>query len=147
MKKILVVAMSALLLSAAAFAAEGLKLDGITCLVAGSKPAKAEKSVEYKGAKVFFCCDNCPKAFEKDTAKFATKANAQLVATKQFTQVACPFSGKPTAEGTAVKVGGSDVSFCCMNCKGAAEKAGDEALEKVFADAPFAKGFKIAEKK
>ena len=147
MKKFLLVAMSALLLSAAAFAAEEIKLEGINCLVAGNKPAKADKSVDYKGGKVYFCCANCPKAFEKDTAKFATKANAQLVATKQFSQVACPFSGKPIAAGTGVKVAGVEVSFCCMNCKGAAEKAGEEATEKVFADAPFAKGFKIAEKK
>ena len=25
--------------------------------------AKATKSVDYKGGKVFFCCDNCPKGF------------------------------------------------------------------------------------
>lgn len=147
MKKLLVMAASVLLLAAVAYAAEEVKLDGVTCVVAGSKPAKADKSAEYKGAKVFFCCANCPKAFAADTAKFATKANAQLVATGQFVQVACPYSGKPTAEGTAVKVAGVEVSFCCNNCKGATEKAGDDAVAKVFADEPFAKGFKAAEKK
>ncbi|HTN75885.1 MAG TPA: hypothetical protein VL096_11590 [Pirellulaceae bacterium] len=147
MKKLLLVAMSVLLLSAAAIAAEGLSLEGVKCVVAGTKPAKETNAVDYKGGKVFFCCMNCPKAFAADTAKFATKANVQLVATKQATQTACPYTGKPVAEGTTVKVAGVDVGFCCMNCKGKTEKAGDAATDLVFADAAFEKGFKVGTKK
>src|SRR5262245_58810655 len=78
---------------ATAYAAE-IKLDGVKCVVAGTKDAKLDKSAEYKGGKVFFCCDNCPKAFASDKAKFATKANFQLVATGQTKQGACPLSGR-----------------------------------------------------
>src|SRR5437764_5009736 len=54
-----------------------VKLDGIKCPVSGK--AATANSVDYKGGKVYFCCENCPKAFSKDSTKFATKANAQLV--------------------------------------------------------------------
>jgi YHS domain-containing protein len=42
------------------------------CPVSG-KPIKAEHSVEYKDKKVYFCCPNCPAAFEKDPEKFLDK--------------------------------------------------------------------------
>jgi YHS domain-containing protein len=42
------------------------------CPVSG-QPIKADKMVEYKGKKVYFCCENCPKAFEKEPTKFAAK--------------------------------------------------------------------------
>jgi YHS domain-containing protein len=147
MKKILAAVACVCMLSAVAFAADAVKLDGVMCVVAGSKAAKEGNSVDYKGGKVFFCCMNCPKAFAKDTAKFATSANKQLAATGQAKQVACPFSGKDVAEGTTVKVGGVDVGFCCMNCKGKTEKASaDEAVEMVFNDKAFDKGFKVGAK-
>lgn len=122
-------------------------LEGVMCPVS-NKQVKAESSAEYKGAKVYFCCDGCPGAFAKDTAKFATKANAQLVASHQAEQVKCPLSGGPVKAGTEVKVAGSSVGFCCNNCKGKVEKAeGDAQAELVFADAAFAKGFKVSEAK
>lgn len=144
MKKLIVAMMSVALLTVAAYAADGVKLDGVACVVAAAKPAKEANSADYKGGKVFFCCQNCPKAFAKDTAKFATSANKQLAATGQAKQIACPYSGKDTAEGTTVKVGGVDVAFCCMNCKGKTEKASaEEAVELVFNDKAFEKGFKV----
>lgn len=144
MKKILVAMMSVALLSVVAIAAEDIKLEGVTCVVASTKPAKEANSVDYKGGKVFFCCKNCPKAFAKDTAKFATSANKQLVATGQAKQIACPYSGKDVAEGTQIKVGGVEVGFCCNNCKGKTEKAeAAEAVEMVFNDKAFEKGFKV----
>ncbi len=129
---------------------EGVKLEGVKCIVAGNKPANGAKSVEYKGAKVFFCCDGCPEAFKKDTAKFASKANMQLVATGQAKQVACPLSGGKLNDATAIKVGTVEVKFCCEKCQGKAKDAKDaEQLELIFSDKAFDKGFKVttAEKK
>ncbi len=118
-------------------------LEGIMCPVSG-KQVKAEAAVDYKGAKVYLCCEGCPTAFAKDTAKFAAKANAQLVATGQAAQAKCPISGGPTKEGTEVKVGASKIAFCCKNCQGKVAKAeGDEQLGLVFSDAAFAKGFTV----
>lgn len=127
---------------------EKIKLDGIKCIVAGAKAAKADNSVAYKDGKVFFCCANCPKAFAKETAKFATKANHQLIATGQAKQANCPLTGGEVDSGTEISVKGAKIAFCCNNCKGKAEKAeGDAQLEMLFSDKAFEKaGFKVAKK-
>jgi predicted RNA-binding Zn-ribbon protein involved in translation (DUF1610 family) len=141
----LAVAASAVLALTAARAAEeeGKKKVEIACPVTG-KPINKEHSVAYKEAKVYFCCPNCPKAFEKDTAKFATKANHQLVLTEQAVQKKCPITGQPTKEEQMVEVAAAKVHFCCPNCKGKVAKAeGKEQLELVFADKAFAKGFEV----
>lgn len=111
------------------------------CPVSG-KPASKEHAVDYKGGKVYFCCDGCPAAFEKTPAKFSAKANRQLVATGQAKQVKCPLTGRPLNPETAIKVGDVKVCFCCDGCKGKAEKLeGDDQVTLIFNDAAFAKGF------
>ena len=126
-----------------------VKLDGIKCPISGGKVTP--NSVDYKGGKVYFCCENCSKNFAKDTAKFATKANAQLVATGQAKQAKCPLSGGKLNPDTAITVAGAKVCFCCEKCQGKVKEAKDaEALELAFSDKAFEKGeFKVpkAEKK
>lgn len=124
-----------------AYAAEGeFKA---TCPVSG-QPVDETKFVEYKDAKVYFCCGNCPGAFKKDTAKFAAKANHQLVGTKQFAQKACPLSGGKLNADKTVEIGDVKVGFCCENCQGKVAAAKEpEQLELVFADKPFEKGFEL----
>lgn len=131
-----------------AYAAD-VKLDGVKCIVNAKADAKADKTADYKGGKVYFCCDNCPKAFAKDEKKFATKANAQLVATKQAVQHKCPLSGQDMNKDTEITVGGAKVQFCCNNCKGKVEKAtGDDQLNLVFSDDAFKKAeYKVEKKK
>lgn len=143
MKARLIVFSAAAFLACTTVYAADVKLEGILCPVSG-KAVKAESSVDYKGGKVYFCCDKCPAAFEKDTAKFSTKANLQLVATGQAKQVKCPITGKDLNDATAIEVGGVTVAFCCNNCKGKVTKAeGDEQLNLVFGDAAFKKGFEV----
>jgi YHS domain-containing protein len=134
----------AALLVATVMAEEKVKLEGIKCVVSGK--AATENAVDYKGGKVYFCCENCPKAFSKDTAKFATKANAQLVATGQAKQDKCPLSGAKLNPDTEITVAGAKVAFCCEKCQGKVKAAKDaEALELVFSDKAFEKaGFKVA---
>jgi YHS domain-containing protein len=118
------------------------------CPVAKTKAAKEDKSVEYRGAKVYFCCGGCPEAFKKDTAKYAARANMQLVETHQAEQKKCPFTGNDLNKDTKIKVGDAEVAFCCNNCKGKAEKlTGDEQIETVWGDKAFDKGFKVTAKK
>ena len=118
-------------------------LKGAKCPVSG-QPAKAEHAVDYNGGKAYFCCPNCPKAFKAETAKFATKANHQLVLTSQTTQKACPLSGGKLNPDTAIEVAGAKVAFCCPNCKAKVEKAeGDEQLNLAFSDAAYKKAFEI----
>ncbi|MCA9123065.1 MAG: hypothetical protein H6822_01585 [Planctomycetaceae bacterium] len=134
------------------YAADEIKLDGVKCIMNPKAPAKAEKSVDYKGGKVFFCCDNCPKGFAKKIEAgdklVAAKGNAQLVQTKQVKQTKCPFSGGPCKGGTDVTVAGAKVYFCCNNCQAKAEKmSGDDQLLAVLGDDAFEKaGFKIKDK-
>ena len=85
--------------------------------------------------------------FAKNTKKYSTKANHQLVATKQYEQKKCPLSGGDLNPETAIKVAGTDVCFCCNNCKGKVEAAeGDAQLAMVYSDKAFAKAFKKVEK-
>jgi YHS domain-containing protein len=130
---------------ASAYAADEVKLDGVKCVVAGGKDAKAANAVEYKGGKVYFCCMNCPKAFSADTGKFAAKANHQLVATGQAKQVKCPFTGEDIDTAQSIKVGGATVCFCCSDCKAKAEGQKDQ-VEAIFNDKNFDKAFKVSAK-
>jgi YHS domain-containing protein len=119
--------------------ADDVDLTGVKCPISG-KQAVAKGKVDYKGKSVYTCCTKCPKAFAANPDKFATKANAQLVATKQAVQVACPMTGKPVDPKWSVNVEGTKVSFCCKKCCAAAAKAkGAEQLTLVFAN--FDKGF------
>lgn len=113
----------------------------VKCPVSG-KAVDANATVDYNGGKVYFCCNNCPKAFSANTEKFAAKANHQLVQTGQLKQTACPIAGRPVKAGTEIDVQGVKVGFCCNNCKGKAEKAsGDEQLTLIFGSK---KGFSAA---
>jgi YHS domain-containing protein len=145
---LLVLAVATAMLLPRLTAEEKDKLNGAKCPVGGTKAAKAESSADYRGAKVYFCCDNCPKAFAKDTAKHANKANHQLAQTGQAKQEKCPLSGNDLNKEATTDVAGVKVAFCCNDCKGTVEKAeGDKKLELVFADKPFDKAFKVEKKK
>ena len=122
-------------------------LKDVKCPVSG-KAVVADKAVAYKGAKVYFCCAGCPSAFKKNTAKFAAKANHQLVATGQAKEVKCPLKDKRLNPQTVIDVAGVKVCFCCGGCKAKALRAkGDAQIELVFNDKAFKTGFKIAKPK
>jgi YHS domain-containing protein len=130
----------------AAIADEAVKLDAIKCVFNPKGAAKADHAVDYKGGKVYFCCENCPKKF--DPAKNAVAANHQLVATKQAKQVKCPISGQATNSEHKISIGGVNVEFCCENCQGEVSNAKDEAQWKlVFSNEVFDKAFEVVAKK
>ena len=117
-------------------------LEGLKCPVSG-KDINPEAAVDYRGGKVYMCCPGCPKAFAKNTEKFAAKANHQLVASGQFTQKACPLTGKPAKDDKIVEAGGVSVAVCCPGCLGKGKKA-DDAVALFFSDKAFEKGFEKA---
>ncbi|NND96806.1 MAG: hypothetical protein HKN47_05690 [Pirellulaceae bacterium] len=137
-----------LIVAGATVVAGDVDLEGVKCVVA-PKAANATKSADYKDAKVFFCCGNCQGKFEKNSKKFAVKANHQLVATKQYEQKGCPMSGKEVDPSTAVELAGTKVAFCCGNCQGKVEGAKDDdaKMKIVYNDKSFEKAFKKVEKK
>ncbi|MEZ6131563.1 MAG: hypothetical protein R3C59_23075 [Planctomycetaceae bacterium] len=120
-----------------------------TCPVAGKEIKIADaKTVAYKDAKVYVCCDKCKAKMEEDAKPFAVKANQQLVQTRQYRQTKCPLSGGEINKEQKTKVGATMVRFCCEKCKGKVDEAkGDAQLELVFSDKAFAQGFKAAKKK
>ena len=121
-------------------AAGGEEKFSAKCPISG-QAAKEDQNAEYKEGKVYFCCKNCKAAFAKDSKKHAVKSNAQLVATGQYVQKKCPFSGGPL-KSEATKIGGVGVKFCCNNCKGKAEKVdGDDQLALAFSEKAFKKAF------
>jgi hypothetical protein len=143
----LVVGMSFVVADEAAKDANKVDFKKIKCVVSGA-PAKEASTREYKGAKVYFCCDNCPKKFDKEIAtnkELAQKSNFQLVTTKQATQEKCPITGKAINKSKVEKIAGLEVAFCCDGCKGKVAAAKDDAakLALVFNDAAFDKGFKV----
>lgn len=126
--------------ASAAMAAK-FSLDGVKCMMMPAKPVKEDKFVEYKDAKVYFCCPGCVKKFSTDSKPFAAKANHQLVLTKQYEQKKCPMSGGDINPEQSVTVGDVKVGFCCGNCKGKAEKMeGDAQVEALFGEEAFKKG-------
>lgn len=130
-----------LLLNSSAFTAEEKEEAKFECkCVVSGQPAKEDKFTEVHGKKVYFCCDNCPKAFAKDPEKFTAKVHHQWAKTAQIVQVACPFSGEALDPEQSIEVDGVKVAFCCENCKGKAEKDAD-ALALIFAD--IEKGFTL----
>ena len=143
LKNIFAASVALLVISVGLVAAEKQAESKATCPVSG-KAVDESTVVEYKGAKVHLCCPGCVEPFKKDTAKFAAKANQQLVATKQAKQVKCPFTGGKLNPATAVDVAGVKVCFCCDKCQGKVTKtSADEQVQLVFGDKAFAKGFEI----
>jgi YHS domain-containing protein len=135
--------LAVLLVVTATVVAAEVNLEKVKCVIA-DKPASESKTADYKGGKVYFCCGGCAGKFAADTQKYAASANQQLVATKQYEQKGCPMSGGPVNKETMVKLGETELGFCCNKCKGAFEAKADdkERLELVFNDKAFEKAFK-----
>ncbi len=99
--------------------------------------------IDYRGGKLYFCCQSCVKKFKAHEAKYAAGANLQLVVTGQAQQVACPITGKTIDPQHALKVGGVTVKFCCGVCEKKVAKAGAEEQIKMVFGTGFNKGFAV----
>jgi YHS domain-containing protein len=127
-----------------------VNLKGVNCFLKTTKDGKpiavkASLAVDYKGAKVYFCCGGCKGKFAKDAkcrAANAHKANHQLAATGQAKLTKCVFSGRKLNPDTKIKVNGVTISFCCNMCKGKVLKAKDQ-VACAFNDKAFAKGYVV----
>ena len=118
--------------------------EGLKCVVAG-KPAKASAAADYRGGKVYLCCDHCVEEFARDSSKFETLANLQLVLTGQFEQTGCPISGGDVDEEQFCEVAGLKIFMCCKDCKAKVDsaKTEEQKIELVFANDAFEKSFAL----
>ena len=144
-RSLLIATASVAILAVSLYAADKIDLKGIKCAnnLKGAAKNVDGSSRDHRGGTVYFCCANCPKAFDakiKDKDAVAdAKANSQLIATKQAKQTKCVFTGGPLK--TKLTVAGATIQFCCNNCKGNAEKLeGDKQLVALFGDKAFKKG-------
>lgn len=129
-----------------AWADHPVSLDGVKCVVNPAVPAKRDVALDYHGGKVYFCCDGCRRTFEKESDKFTSQANLQLVQTKQAQQMRCPMSGQASTSASKVSFHGTEVAFCCDGCKKVFEEAtAEEKLKLAFADKAFVKAFRIVD--
>lgn len=123
-----------------AYAVESVNLKDVKCLLNDSAAAKEDKNSDWKDGKVYFCCNSCQGKFNADKKAFASKANYQLVATKQVEQKLCPYSGGDINKDQKIEVKGATVAFCCGNCKAKAEKvADDKKVDELFSEEKFTK--------
>jgi YHS domain-containing protein len=122
--------------------ASGADLPELKCPVSGHAVSK-QHAAEHNGGKVYFCSDNCARAFAAKTNEFAAKANLQLVLSGHFKLMKCPLEGYTLNPITAMEVGGVKVLFCCKGCKNEVRlaKTEDERINLVFNDKAFKKGF------
>lgn len=89
----------------------------ITCPVMGEAVSFYVKTDTPEGP-VYFCCGHCIEKFNKNKAKYESKAAEQrkLVAALSKTQVACPVSGDPVDSKVSADYHGEKVYFCCKKC-------------------------------
>ena len=147
----LIIALSASLtaLSIGDEAEEPIDFEKILCPVS-KKKVDESATREHEDCTVYFCCNNCAKAFEDDDEKFLARANHQKVATRQCKQTKCPKSFQDVKASTALEVGGVDVTFCCNKCRGWADELADgdsidDQIAKLFGEKVFEKAFEVIE--
>jgi len=147
----------ALILSVSSAADEPKKTKDtkLVCIVSGDEIDKNNLNDQdypkYKEGKVYFCCGGCKMDFDEDPKKFSSKANFQLVATKQYEQTACPVnsgsihSEKAKKKLKKVTVNGMEVDLCCPGCLKKYTKSKDK-FSLLFSDKAYKKGFDVASK-
>jgi len=93
-------------------------LRGVKCLIDKKSVTNRKAFVPYKQGKVYFCCQDCARQFQRAPSKYKARANHHLVLTKQYVQKACPLSGEtPDEDSVVLKVAGVDVDLLCAGCR------------------------------
>ncbi len=123
--------------------AEQTEVTELTCPVSGQACTDGP-TLRYKNASLRFCSDDCRKRFKDNSKDFYVRANQQLVLSGQARQTKCPFTGKGLKDSTEIQIAGSQVRFCCSDCRDKVTKAdADEQPRLIFDNKPFRKGFVV----
>lgn len=123
-------------------------LTGIKCVVQGERSAIQTATVGYKNGRIYLCSDHCAEAFKQDVelaadARFAVKANHQLVLTGQYVQKVCPISGKAVDEIHNLTIAAVEIGFGCAQCRAKVSELEtiEEKVALLFSDEAFEKAF------
>jgi len=100
---------------------QGCCKEAMVCPVSG-EAANKEIFTEYKGQKVYFCCNDCKATFEKDPAKYETKIKKCNEACKKECKESCKKECKESCDKASEKKC-DKASGCCKSD----EKMGDKA--------------------
>lgn len=123
-------------LALAAGLAGAVQAEKVKCVVSGQEVELTDKtpSARIQGKKVYFCCQNCPKAFAKTPEKFVK------------TTVACPLMKTDVAAPKAaerVVINNGLWYVCCAGCVDGL--GGNPAVLKELDDVVSGKTFKVKE--
>ena len=121
------------------------------CPVSGEKIKGSKIKAEYKKGSISFCTETCKVDFTKNSKKYATLGNYQLVSTGQYVQTNCPVTGrklkKKSKNPKIVNINNNEVELCCGGCmKKTSKMAETEKFDFLFSDKALKKGFKVASK-
>lgn len=90
---------------------------------------------------VGFCCDNCPKAFEKDPAKYLAKITpaaapkaAAPAAPAKIVNTKCPRTGNPVNAALTAVHDGKTIGFCSEECQGKFKADASKYLPRLVED-------------
>jgi tetratricopeptide (TPR) repeat protein len=116
----------------------------IMCMMS-DQPAFDKYTMNYKGGKLYFCCDGCQEEFTSGLAKFSAKANHHLLLTKQAKMTKCPFTGRKLNPAFKTVVKGAEVTFCCSGCKAKTLKQKpDDQVQSIFNNIVFSASFQVS---
>lgn len=121
-----------------------IDMSTVKCLIADNKNIVEVSGVDYLEGKVYFCCESCQDEFRANPAKYAQRANQQLVETGQYIQKACPFSGKDVDPELSLEIDGLSIGVSSSNYLDIVKSAADDDVraELVFNPESFEMGFK-----
>ena len=99
------------------------------CCPFSHKEIDPKATVDYKGEKVAFCCNDCADKFKKDPEKYADK-----LAGAYTYQTVCPVGGEKIDPKVSLELKhGGKVYFCCEKCVKTFEKDPAKYAEKLEA--------------
>ena len=115
-----------------------------TCPVTGD-PINKKLYVDYKGKRIYVCCESCIDPVKKNPEKYIKKLEAMGQSVETITgakaaharalvpQKTCPVMGNPIDKSVYVDYNGKRVYFCCSGCPETFKQDPEKYL-KILAD-------------
>jgi YHS domain-containing protein len=88
---------------------------------------------DYEGKRVYFCCADCIKEFNKEPAKYVKKMEAEGITLDKtpVSQTTCPVMGGKINKSIYADYEGKRVYFCCAGCPATFKKDPAKYVKKL----------------